>query len=482
MHIVEYLIIGIYLAGMLLIGVWANRRQKDLDDYYVGGRNKGVFSIMALWVSGWIGGASIIGTSTKAYNLGITAVWYVAIIGLACLLFAVIFSERIARMGMKLNLLTYSDFLSYRYDNNTAFVATISNIIANVAYLAAQLVASASIISFILGTKTGWSFVISTAIVVIYTTLGGLDAVTYTDWAQFVLIIIGVVVIGIPISLYETGGVSEILEAIPSEFLDIGAWGWISLAGFATSTILSFFTSMDSYTKSFAARDPKTSKKGMILSSVALIGIAIACTLLGLAAYVLLPGLGDGGQTALIQLIFNYFPIGLRVIVLTAILAALMSTADISVLSASVCITNDIYLRFFGGKKKSEDKDLLKVSVLSSFVVGIVGAFIAWKLMDIMNILYIAFTFNSAALFIPTVSAFFYKRANAKSAFYSMSASLFVVIFWYAAAALNAGELFTKIDPLWPGLITSIIVFFSHSMSYCMTQDEEDRSELFIKM
>ena len=62
---------------MLAIGVFANRKDKGTENYYVGGRKQNPVTIMCLWVSCWIGGASVIGTSTKGYDMGITAVWYV---------------------------------------------------------------------------------------------------------------------------------------------------------------------------------------------------------------------------------------------------------------------------------------------------------------------------------------------------------------------------------------------------------------------
>ena len=79
---------------MLAIGVFANRKDKGTENYYVGGRKQNPVTIMCLWVSCWIGGASVIGTSTKGYDMGITAVWYVGMTAMGCLLFSLCCQKR----------------------------------------------------------------------------------------------------------------------------------------------------------------------------------------------------------------------------------------------------------------------------------------------------------------------------------------------------------------------------------------------------
>lgn len=65
---------------MIVLGLYAQRKQSSVDDYYLGGRSMGSFKIGALWMAGWIGGSSVIGTSSNGYSMGITAVWYVTAI------------------------------------------------------------------------------------------------------------------------------------------------------------------------------------------------------------------------------------------------------------------------------------------------------------------------------------------------------------------------------------------------------------------
>ena len=103
------------------------------------------------------------------------------------------------------------------------------------------------------------------------------------------------------------------------------------------------------------------------------------------------------------------FPHGLKGLVLIGVLSAIMSTADISVLTGSASLTKDIYQRYF--HPEASEKTLMRVGLAASLLVGVLGAVFGWFTQDIMNILLITFTINSAGLFLPTIGAFFWKKS-----------------------------------------------------------------------
>ena len=92
----------------------------------------------------------------------------------------------------------------------------------------------------------------------------------------------------------------------------------------------------------------------------------------------------------------------------------------------------------------------------------------AWLMRDVVNILLVAFTINSAALFLPSVAMVYFKRVSKAAAFWSMSCALLVVVGWYAVSQFSDAGLFA-IDPLWPGLLVSFVVFtvISHVKRGC---------------
>lgn len=442
---------------MLAIGIYASRKQENVADYFVAGGRLGSLSIACLWLASWVGGASIVGGAAKAYELGITAAWYVIAISIGMLLFGVFFAARIKRLGDKHNFLTYPEIMESRYDHRTRVVATITTVAAFTAYAAGQLAAAAAILHGLLGWDYGAALLLASTIIVLYTATGGFLAITYTDWIQFILMFVGVVLIGVPIAISNGGTWDTFTSTLPPTHFDIGNWGWPAILAIVVSIVLSAFTAMDSYTRSFAARTPEIARRGALLAVIFLLPIAVAATWLGLTSAVLFPGVENSSQI-LSTFVVETFPVGLKGLLLVGILAALMSTADICILTASANLSQDVYKRHIN--PEVSDRNLLRFSMAVSLLVGALATFLAWKLPDVIDLLLIGFTVNSAALFIPSIAMIYFSGARSSAAFWSITLSLITVIGWYLAANFEAGELF-KIDPVWPGLLVSAVVFFT---------------------
>ena len=105
---------------------------------------------------------------------------------------------------------------------------------------------------------------------------------------------------------------------------------------------------------------------------------------------------------------------------------------------------------------------MLRLSMLASTIFGMMAAFMAWKMQDIIDVLQLGFTINGAALFLPTIAAFYWRRADSTAAFWSICLSLATVLGWRLAGDVELGAVF-DIDPLWPGLLVSAVVFLGLS-------------------
>ena len=190
-----------YFALLLAIGIYASRKQASVEDYFLGGGKVGTFSIACLWVASWVGGAAIVGGTAQAFDVGISAGWYVMSMSIGCVLFGLFFAKQVKRAGQEDQMLTYPDFIESRYDSRTRIVATISTIVAFIAFAAGQLAAAAAILQTLLGWDYPTALLLASGIIVAYTATGGLLAVTYTDWIQLFLLFVGVVFIGIPVAI-----------------------------------------------------------------------------------------------------------------------------------------------------------------------------------------------------------------------------------------------------------------------------------------
>ena len=459
MGILDTAILFGYLAVLIGLGFYANYKQRSVDDYFVAGRRMGPFTIACLWLASWVGGASIVGSSARAFDMGVTGVWYILAIALGCLLFGLILAEKVKRVGDAERHLTYPDFIEHYYDARTRIVATVTTVLAFTAYSAGQLMAAAAILQVLLGWDYGQALMLSSTIVIMYTATGGYLAITYTDWVQFVLLFVGIVLIGLPIAIYQVGTWSDLQAALPSSYFDPGAWGWSKIAALVGSIVLSFFVAMDSYSRSFAARDARTARNGALLAVVFILPIALAATWLGMASAVLFPDAASSSGI-LTTFIVETFPIGLKGLALVGVLAAVMSSADICILTASANYTRDVHQRFL--QPDIGERSMLRLSILASTIFGMMAAFMAWKMQDIIDVLQLGFTINGAALFLPTIAAFYWRRADSTAAFWSICLSLATVLGWRLAGDVELGAVF-DIDPLWPGLLVSAVVFLGLS-------------------
>lgn len=455
MTTMDLLIMFGYFAAMLILGIAANKRQKNSDDYFVGGRNLSSFSIMCLWFSSWIGGAAVVGTASTAYDYGVSGIWYVLASVISCVLFALTSSGKITALGKKFGHVTYPDFIGHAYDEKTRLIATITTALAYIGYTAGQFAAAGTVLQILFGWPLVPSYIAAAGVVLVYTAMGGLLAVTYTDWAQFLFIMLGIGIFGIPICLAVGGGAGSIAAQMPAGFLELGNWGWGTIIGLTLSMILSFYTGMDSYTKCFAAKDPKASRQGTLMAAAAMLVVAVGATLIGLAGRIKYPGLSDSGDVAY-RLILDQFPSGIRSVALVGVLASIMSSADICMLTASANISRDIYQRYFG--QNDSEKRIFTVGIIASLAVGVLGLLVAILLKRVIDILYLCMTINGAGLFLPTVAAMYFDYHDSRRACSSMLVSLAVVIGWYVLGRVSQMGLF-QIDPIWPGFIASVLLF-----------------------
>ena len=476
LNILDIAIILLYFAGMILLGLYAQKKQRNVDDYYVGGRKMGAFKLGALWMAGWIGGSAVIGTTSNGYSMGITSVWYVAAIAGGCIIFALVMARPIKRISSVLNNITFPELIASRYDSKNGVMCSITTILAMIGYTAAQFVAGASILNVLTGWNLGLCYVVAAVVIVCYVSTGGLLAVTYTDIVQMLLLILGVVVIAVPLigGTLSSEGLS-LAAGLPESYFDLGAWGWSTIIAMVLSTILSFFTSMDSFTRCIAAKNAKSAMLGTIYAAIAVLVIAGAGAYLGMAGKLLLPD-SQSPNNILAELVVKFFPYGLRGLILIGVLSAIMSTADISVLTGSASLTRDIIQRF--AMPNASEKTIMRLGLASSLLIGVLGGIFGWFNQDIMNILLITFTINSAGLFLPTVGAFFWKRSCASGAFVSMVSATVIAVVWYVGAQVSDLALF-QIDALWPSFGVSAVLYFTVCLAHRQTPEELEKAELF---
>ena len=454
-------IIFAYLVLLIVIGIYASRQQDSIEDFFVAGGRVGTFSIACLWLASYVGGAAIIGGSAKSYEVGVSGGWYILCMAIGCLSFGLLFAARVCRAGKEKQLLTYPQYIEQSYDSRTRIVATITTMIAFTGFAAGQLAAAGAVLSMLLVWDYGTSLLLASAIIIVYTAGGGFLAVTYTDWVQFTLLFAGVVIVGIPIAIANGGTWESFATTLPADYFNPTGWGLPTMLAMAVSIPLSFFVGMDSFTRMFAAKSERAAKHGTLWAAAFLLPLAVGTVWLGMTAAQVVPGV-ENANSVLTAFVMEVFPVGLKGLMLVGILAALMSTADICILTASANGSQDIYQRYVN--PDVSPRRLFRLSVILAVVFGAAAALMAWQMQDVVSILLVAFTINSAALFVPTAAMVLLKEVDKSAAFWSITLALLTVIGWYLGALFDLAPVF-ELDPLWPGLAVSVTSFTTLSWS-----------------
>lgn len=471
LSLLDTVIVVVYLLLVSGVGLYALRKNKTADDYYVGGRRCGTFTLGCLWMASWIGGATVIGSVDKAYAIGVSALWYCGAMALGCVIFALTSTGLIQRVGARFSCLTYPEIIELRYGPASRLLATCSTFLAYIAYAAGQFLAQAKLLEGFLGWDLSLSLWVSAASMIVYTGLGGFVAVAITGVGQALLILVALVFVMMPVMAYSVTHTPE-LAAIPMQFFDPSAWGWGKVLGLVVTIVLTFYTSMDSYTRCFASKSMQAAKRGTLLAALFVAVIAVATTFIGMSGRALSSNALQSGSV-MSSLIMQFMPPGLKGFVLIGLLAAIMSTGSVCLLVASANITQDIGKRFVWPGMGNRAARL--IGAASTVLVGFLAVYLSLARQDIIDVLYIAFTLNSAGLFIPTIGTFLWKRGGAGTAAWSMAASLAVVLFWYVAQTLWPENTLFALDPVWPGLLVSAVVYGTGAVLVPLTTAEQNK-------
>jgi SSS family solute:Na+ symporter len=197
----------------VLIGLWASRKVKSSDDYILAGRSLPLFISSSALFATWFGSETVFGASSEFLQGGLYAVIEDPFGAALCL---ILFGMFIARKLYAMNLLTLGDFFKIRYGRQTELISSLFLAIPYIGYIAAQLVAMGLILTVVTGMVVWQGVVISAVVVTIYTYIGGMWAITITDFIQTIIIIIGLLALAFVLS-GKAGGVAHVLSQVPPE-------------------------------------------------------------------------------------------------------------------------------------------------------------------------------------------------------------------------------------------------------------------------
>jgi len=446
-NVVDASIIVIYMLFLLGLGYYASRKIKGMEDYTVAGRKLGYPVLLGTLIGTAIGAGSTIGQTGKAYTFGIAFVVVAVSYGIGLILFGFI-----APIIRRTKIWTVPDALVLRYGNSMRLITAVLIFLAVIALYGAHLIAMGLAVKTILG-DFGITFneavLVAGGIMVLYTIMGGLVAVAYTDFIQTIIMIIGVGIM-LPIFIInDVGGLSAAWEHIrpePGNFL--GGLSPVYIVSIWIIYICFNLIDPSLLQRASAAKDAKTVRKSMFITGGIYFCWCIVGAFLGAMAAYLFPelaGAKGGPDSAVPMEIAHHLPIIIKGLCLSAIMAAIMSTADTALLIAGTTFSHNIVGAF---RPQTKDRTLLILSRLCIFVIGVLGIVIAMTMKGVFNIMMLSFAIFVAGIFVPTMAALFWKKATKAGALISSS----------VAAVAVVTLTFLKIAKKLPGYIEPIVV------------------------
>ncbi len=395
-------IIIAYFLVMVTLGIFSRRQIKNKTDYFVAGRRGSTLFITGSLFATAIGGSATVGIAGLGFNLGLTGIWWLWVGSLGLIVLGLVFAGKLR----KFRLFTLPDLIDRSYGRTVGMLASVLIVIAWLGVIAAQIVATGSILGALgMGDPVMW-MVIFTVVAVFYTTLGGQYANLKTDIAQGVIIFFGIIG-GAVTLLGETGGSNGLVQVLPAgklDFLVSAVFGIYDLTALLFLVGATYVAGPDMFSRVLSARDEKTARKSTLWAAL-LIGLfAIGPVTVGISMSVLHPEIA--AEQAFPFMAANILPPLMGGVLLAGLVGATMSSADSCMLSAGTILTNNVI-----GKIKSDlpDNRVLLISRCAVVVIGIASLGLALFLRGIISSLMFAYTVFSAGV-IPLVIAAFYKE------------------------------------------------------------------------
>ena len=452
LQFLDYMAMLAYFLVLIWIGVSVVRSRNEknkYDSFLAADRNMNLLQTTSSAAATDIGGGFSIAMGGLGFTLGVSGSWMIAVSGLSIVMVSFLMVPKVKRWSDKVKGLTTGDLFAARFDRKTGTLAAVVIGLSWFTFVGGQIIAGGKLLQVTLNMNLTVAVLVSGAVILAYTIMGGLKAVIYTDVFQMLVLMIGIVFIAVPIGLIEVGGWSAMAQQFSSSdstkhLLDWNAVGWRQMLGWFFAIFPVWFISIAAMQRIIAARDVKTAQRGFFLTGIPIEWplFAIGSTMIGLFARYLIPDLTDP-ELATPMIIMQLLPAGIAGLVIAAYIAAVMSSADSCLMGPVAIFTNDIYKRYI--KPDSSELHLVRVARYATLILGILAIVTAYLIPNVLDLILYAYTFGSAGIFFPMLGLLFWKKTTAKGAFWSMllggsSAVIYSIIgepFGFAASYLG---------------------------------------------
>jgi solute:Na+ symporter, SSS family len=463
-HIIDLSIFALYLIFMLGVGFYLLRKNKSREDYFVGGRAMSAGHIGLSVVATDVGGGFSIGLGGLGFAIGLSGSWMLFTGLLGAWISVVFLIPKMYPIAKKHSFLTFPQTLAYHYNSRVALVAGVISLIGYIGFTSSQILAGAKLASATFhGISITNAALLMGVIAVVYTVIGGIKAVIYTDTIQWLILLCGLIFIGIPIGYYKIGGLEAIQTHVGPEFLSFTNISFVQFFNWIITIVPIWFVGMTLYQRIYACKDVETAKRAWRIAGLfewpvmAFMGIALGLfarvafeqgmfTELGYA-----PGSDIDEELGLPLLLSNILPVGLMGLMMAAYFSAIMSTADSCLMAASGNLFTDI-LGFF--KLDNQNKSIRQAQLIT-MAIGLVAIGLATVMTSVLDLMLYSYAFMVSGLLVPVVGSLIFKKPSPLAAMLAMITGGCITL----ALIISNVKLPLDLDANFYGICLSALVF-----------------------
>lgn len=468
---------GVYLLIMLGIGWYFYNRTKNLSDYVLGGRSLGSWgtsiSAQASDMSGWL----LLGLPGAAYATGLSgSVWMATGLAIGTYLNWKLVAQRLRISTQQYsNSITIPSYLENRFNDDSRLLRKASSIfilLFFLVYTASGFVSGGKLFQTVFGVPYKVSVIIGAIVVVAYTFLGGFMAVCWTDIIQGLLMFFTLLILPVVV-LIKAGGINEVISAIDPSLLN--PFNAASITGSASSSTvlvvisiisslawgLGYFGQPHILARFMAIKNPDLIKKSRIIAMFWVVLSLFGATAVGLVGHSVIPDIsayGGDSETIFMLLVNKCVPLILTGILMSAILAAIMSTADSQLLVAASTVSEDFYKGMI--KPKASDRELILVSRLTVLSVAIIALIIAFNPnSSVLGLVSYAWAGFGAAFGPVILLSLFYKKMTKNGAAAGMIVGGLTSVLWPLLKKVSSLAIF-QLYEIVPGFLFAVLAIF----------------------
>ena len=418
----DMVVVALYLTVLLFIGVRGGRRVKTAADFTATGGRYGTGVIFATLAASFIGGGFSSGNASEAFSRGIGST--LALMGFA---FAMMAIGRFLVCGVAQfnGVSTVGGILETHYGRGARVLCGGFAFLSCAGVVAAQMEAMGLTFRTLLGVPSRAGVLIGCGIVLVYTAFGGMQSVIAADVVQFVLLALGMPLLLIG-GLHRAGGVTAVVQALPPAYWNplngTTAWGFVSLfLALAVGEALA-----PPYTQRLLlGRTPAVTARATVMSGVFAIPFFVITGVIGLTAFAIDPA-GEAA-TAMPRMILTVLPLGVRGLVMAAMVSIILSAADSFLNGAAIGLVCDVVTPLFPNTSPRTQLHLLRYSTL---LIGGGAVVITFLLPGIFDILLAAYSFWCPVMLVPLAAAFRGVSITRRGFFAAVGAGLGSSLFW----------------------------------------------------